>query len=633
MSAARHGTLSLLAGRVGRHTTVYGATAALQLALGLASLALLTRYLDPADFGHMAVLLFFASLLTMVYNLGTLQGTFRWVFGGGDDEDGLVEGDEPAGAFDRRRGLMTGVLLTLGIGAVGSVVVVVWAAPLAELLLGERADADLIRLAAASGVAHAVWRLLINALRLELRPGAYLAGTVSMLLLVIGITWILLASGEGLEGAVAGQAVGTSAAVVVAALMGRHNLRLAASWHDARGILSRGRALIPVVISVNVIQLADVLLLSRTIPSADVGFYRVASRMGALVSYWTSSLHMAWGPLRRDPLRFAADREHGLARTSAIFATYFVVLVAWAILFCALFAHLLVRIAGDAYAPAASLLPLTAMAFAFHGFFVLAYRTSGVPSRRTWFVRFSVLAAVTFAGVSAITMPVVGAYGAPLAAVCGWSVGIVGLGVVSARAGNPTPYEYRRLGLVFAAGGLCFALSLPVREAPLAIRLAVETACLLAFPVLLVAIGAVPRKALAPLGAALRSALPSPLRGRTLRRRLERLDARERHALALVVGQRLAPREAATRMGTREDEVHRIVVTALRTLTGAWEGRDADAAVGRYLLSASSFADRARMGEQLFAEGVDPVSTDALRQEMRSLNRHRRLVRRAAVMS
>src|SRR3954467_10055363 len=85
MSAA-----STLAGRLGRHAVIYGSAGAATLVLGLVNVAVLTRLLEPHAFGRVATFLVFAGMLTILYNLGSLQGSFRAAFGGsgeGDVED------------------------------------------------------------------------------------------------------------------------------------------------------------------------------------------------------------------------------------------------------------------------------------------------------------------------------------------------------------------------------------------------------------------------------------------------------------------------------------------------------------------------------------------------------------------
>src|SRR4051794_10337443 len=157
----------MLGGRIGRDTLIYAAGTAMVLPFSLVTVAVLTRYLAPAAYGELAVMLVFASLLTTVYNLGSLQGTFMWVWGAGDE--GAEVGEEGGGAVSgtKRRALGTGLLLTVLVVTSLTVPIALAAGPIGELLLGRDDAAGTVRLAAASGGLGSIWRLAVNLFRME----------------------------------------------------------------------------------------------------------------------------------------------------------------------------------------------------------------------------------------------------------------------------------------------------------------------------------------------------------------------------------------------------------------------------------------------------------------------------------
>ena len=73
--------MSALGVQFGRHTGAYMIGSGLVLVFGLVQVAVVTRFFDPPAFGRLALLLFLAGLLTISYNLGSLQGTFARVYG------------------------------------------------------------------------------------------------------------------------------------------------------------------------------------------------------------------------------------------------------------------------------------------------------------------------------------------------------------------------------------------------------------------------------------------------------------------------------------------------------------------------------------------------------------------------
>src|SRR3954454_3472828 len=135
MSAA-----STLAGRIGRHAVIYGGAGAATLLLGLVNVAVLTRLLAPAEFGQVATFLVFSSMLTIVYNLGSLQGGFRAAFGGtGDGEEiGTIDDDDPdAPEVDRPRALGAALCFTAALALAGTLVVAAFSGEIAHALLGD----------------------------------------------------------------------------------------------------------------------------------------------------------------------------------------------------------------------------------------------------------------------------------------------------------------------------------------------------------------------------------------------------------------------------------------------------------------------------------------------------------------
>ena len=86
--------------------------------LALASIAVVTRFLGPPEFGQLALLLTFAAFLTVFYNVGTLQGTFLWVFGSAGEED-VEDTGESSQAGTKRRALGTGLIITFRSSRIG----------------------------------------------------------------------------------------------------------------------------------------------------------------------------------------------------------------------------------------------------------------------------------------------------------------------------------------------------------------------------------------------------------------------------------------------------------------------------------------------------------------------------------
>ena len=618
--ASRTTPIALLAGRIGRHTGTYAVGSFVTVVFGLANIAVLTRLLDPGPFGELAVLLFFSALLTITYNLGSLQGVFSWAFGATAEEGGDAEQIAASGtADDKRRALFTGLALTGVMAAGGTAVFLALATPLADLLVDDRAAAGAIRWAAVSGAFGSLWRLVSNVLRLERRPAAYVALNSVRPALALGAAVALVATGHGLEGAVAGIALGTAGAVLIGLVVTRRSYRMALSRTDAREIARAGSPWVVSGIALWAMQNGDLFLLSRFAAESDVGVYRVAQRVGAVASYAIAAFMMAWGPLSRDPLQAAVDRDRRPGESDALVGQYFVFGSLFLLLGLAAFADVLVRIAAPGYADGAPLIPLIGLGFVAYGCFVVVYRTSRAPNKLGAFLRLTVLSALAFAGCALIAIPVLGSYGAALASAVGPLAGAAGILIVSYRAGHTPPFEYRRIAHATGIAGACLVAALTGDAIGGAVGWALRILAVLGYPAALVATGVVPRSHLRAFASATRSMLPRRAERRELRVRFGELPDRDRILVGWLAASRSSSALVAKTRGVDESAVLADFVRAVRRLAGGGEPSADDSGVGRYLLWRGHVGERDILAAQLVAAGVDPLELDRLTEVTQDL--------------
>jgi O-antigen/teichoic acid export membrane protein len=619
--------MTLLGGRVGRDTLIYGSAGITTLVFGMVSLAVMTRLLAPAEFGDLAVLSVFATTTAVVYNIGSLQGTMSLVFGAGagaGDEDGTgdVEDDadknaEAARPRDRRKALGTGLALTAIVGAAGTAMIVLFAPTLGEVLV-DRPDAAIsVRWAAVAGLFAALWRLSVNVNKAERRPYAYLLVYSAHPVLTLGASVPLVATGYGVEGAMAGLAIGNAVAWTVALVAIRRSVRPAFSARDAIQIFRLGRSRAPLVLSFWLMANLDVLLVSRFVSAPQVGEYRVGARLGSLTMYWTSAFTLAWGTVARDPVYVAADRERGRG-TQAMGALYFVMATVGIVLAIALFADILVSIASPEFADAAPLIPLVALAFAGRGCFVLSYRLSAFPRRIRWFVGLAVAGLVVFVAGTLILTPAIGIYGPAAALAVAYYSGATVILIRSQLSETPVPYAWRRMALALASGLACLGAVHGLHALVNVSRPLLEIVALLGYPVLLVATGVLPRSAVR-MFRSLARATPQRWSRRSVVERLGELDGPDRELLELFARERLSVQNVAALNAVGEDVVLRRLVTILRQSAGL-DGSTAacDPDIGRYILWAGAPAERDVIARRLWSRGIEPAEVHRMTMAFRS---------------
>jgi hypothetical protein len=308
----------------------------------------------------------------------------------------------------------------------------------------------------------------------------------------------------------------------------------------------------------------------------------------------------------------AIDRVDEVRAYAAHLFTYYAVFIAALILPIAVLADQLVRLASGQFGEAATIVPLTTLSVAGHGWFIFAYRNARLPKQMFWMIGLSLSSALMFVIASVLLIPSLGAVGAPVAAIATW--GIVTFIMLGANQliGEAIPFEYRNLltlialslAVWFVAGRL-----VPDTTAGTALRLVL----LLGWAVALFAIRIVPLSDMRAAGRFLRDASGIDSR-RELRRRIASLDGTDSVLIDELVRGRRSAGQAAERTGLSEEEAVASTVHLLRRAAGGGEPKESDAALGTLLLLKASRSERDVGIMRMVTDGADPIDIDLIKR-------------------
>jgi Na+-driven multidrug efflux pump len=441
---------------------------------------------------------------------------------------------------------------------------------------------------------------------MERRPTTFAVLNCLRPAFVLGCSTWLVATGHGVEGAVAGTGIGTAAGVVAAVVVGRNSYTVAFDPRHIRRIVARGSRFTVLIVALWVVHSADVLIISRFASEEEVGFYRLAGRVAAFVSYFVSAFLMAWAPLERTALfKGTYDRFGRTAVRSTLF-TYYVVVALSIVLAMAVTADVLIKIAAPSYAPAAEYIAPIGLGFVAYGAFVVLGRNLHSKHRMLVYGGVAVACAALFVGLSVVLVPEIGVVGAALAVAAAMSAGCVVLFVVVARGTQPIPFQWDRLAGVLALAFGAYAIVRWAAPDAGAAQPWVEGLVFAGYLGMLVLLRIVPWEHLRPLGRIARSLGPGPSRRRLLAR-VNELPGDLRAAMLAVVRDGLELDRAASALAADERDVAERFVQALRVLDGHGGAHPADAAIGAYLLSREPPAEREVMAHELLGVGVDAL--------------------------
>ena len=391
---------------------------------------------------------------------------------------------------ERERRLLAGTvaLFAAAVGTLFFAAVLVGAGPLTRALL----DADtpalrrLVVLTAADVWLGTFAFVPLALLRIQDRPGLFSALAVFRHAVNIGLKVLLVVKGLGLSGVLWSDAIATglfSAALLPILL--RHAAR---GWSPRLlgAALGFGAPKVPHGILVQALNLADRKILDLFVTRAEVGIYQLGYTFGGTVKFALSAFEPAWQPFVYGQAR-RPEAPALLARViTYAFAAFLAVSLAVAVLGGD--ALVLMTPGNPAFHAGAGIVPVVALAYAFHGAFLLGSIGIAIEKRARYYPMITAAAAATNIAFNFLLIPRFGIAGAAWATVASYAV-MAALGVWLSRRLYPLPLETRRLAALVAVAGLLYALSL---LAPAAVPgLAVKLALVAAFPALVLGTGLV----------------------------------------------------------------------------------------------------------------------------------------------
>ena len=587
--------------KLARDSLVYVFGTGWALPAGLINIAVLTRLLAESQYGELAILTTLAGLLSVALTLVTLRGTIMVGFGGDAETGGGA--DEEAVTDHTGRAMTTGLVLTAVIAALGGLVMAGLSGPLAVLLLHNRSEYPAIIWAGAAGAAGAVWRLVSNVIRMERRTVSFslINGARPMLVLSIVTTFVVI--GWGPTGAIAGTALGTVLASAVAigysAFHGTYGLAFSRS--DAREVWRRGLPVAGVLIGLWALHDSDVLVLAHGANSAEVGVYRLASRVTSLLSYAVSAFVMAWSALERSPLFRAAYKAYGQYAVRGEMLFYYLVITVGLLLGLVAISGPLLGALAPSYNIPQSYIAVTGAGYLMYGAMIIIAHGSKFARRYLVYGIAAMSGGACVIVLGLATVSSLGAYGVALGNVVGAALAIAIIFPWAARTGGYPELNWARLGPLLAIGALCWTVISPLAAFAGDWQPAVALLGVALYPALIIVTRIVPsahRRILWNIVVGIfarRSGAARPL----LDRMGELPMVPRCQLLAAVELKRRRVEWPVDAAGSAAG-----FVGALRALIDLGTTGPQDASTGRYLLSTGSVAQRDLMARAIFESGM-----------------------------
>jgi O-antigen/teichoic acid export membrane protein len=612
------GTGAALGTQLLRYSGIHSVGVVVSNVLAFAVTILVANFIDPDAFGQLGLLLFLSGLMTMMFTLASKQGTMKRTFGGDDDDEDDDEEDVEDLSKSPRRTLGTGLLLIAMVSGLGTLVTVAFAGPIADLLLGDPSQGELVIWAAVAGGAGALYRVVSIALWLERRPYPYIAVEASRPLLTLAAVVPLLIGGAGLEGAIAGTALGTALATAFAIVLLRGSWEFCFEPREALAIYRKGSIRVPLVLSMWLVGYADIFILSRFVSDADLGTYHLASRAGFLVAFLPGGYRKALRPLQKTTTFRAVEDEYGVGTARGIQLGYFVLMLIGVLLAVTVLAQVLVRVAPSSYSDAAPLIPLLSAGLVAPTVYRMLNKSVKYGNKRVPFIIGAVVAAILFVVFGFVLSDEIGVVGPPLAMIAGFTPPALFIFYRSQHGRTPIVLPWRAL-LTALALAIAIAIGVYLLDVGGGVpQMLIGIGAVVLWVVLLPFIGAVPSYHRAPLIEMVRG-LVGRSAGATFDPALglAALPRPQRRALRRAILGRKSPAGAIDGLVQVESGAEaRFMVEVLRrtAVEGGTPGLPAgfdstgngerDQAIGEFLFAPGPIAERDQRGKRLINDGV-----------------------------
>lgn len=440
------------------------------------------RHLSPKSFGVLSLLTITLTLVTIVLKMGLNQAFFRHYY---ETED----------IAHRRRIVGSTLLFLLILAPLATGVLYAFAPQIAAaLFVGDAGDAKLLRLIFLISFFDVIALIPDSILRAKFRSAQYSILNVFAFAFQISlISYLVIAVDATPENVLIGRLVGSALEAAIFYFAVRHELSLAFSGAELRGLLAFGTPLIFNQIAATLFIMIDRFLLERMTSEKEVGIYAMANSLVSVV------LVLATGPFAQvwTVMRFSVMKEEGAAEYYSRVLTY--------IVYVSMFLALgVAAVSGDGlllfglkgYWPAAGIIPLLALSAVLDS--ASRVLNIGITLRKRTIYAPIVLLVALGANVvlNLMLIPRYGSMGATIATVLSYLL-FCALRYWVSNLFFKVHYEWGRvlqigiLGLLMIAGYYLIDYFRPAEpsRAVLYLSAAVKTALALSFPLILFKLG------------------------------------------------------------------------------------------------------------------------------------------------
>jgi O-antigen/teichoic acid export membrane protein len=454
------------------HTLIYGLGNYGIKIVGFLLIPLYTRYLDPTDYGVMALVSMYTQAMFICMNLGQSVSLFRFYYDHDDEES-------------RQRVVAAALWIVLLFAVPLAAIPFLFPGTLSRWLLGDETLWFLMWIATGTVLAKVLLRMPFSIMRAKDQSKRYAVWSLARNALAT-ILAVVLVAGFHMEatGVILSQFIGEVIMCALLTGMTFKMLRVGFHWKDIKEQLVFGLPLVPAGIAAFGMDLTNRWFLKHYYSVADVGIFSLGYRFGEILTFVVTAFQLSW-----PQFLFSHRKDANAPEIYAHMTNYYLASILFLWLGISAFAPELIRImATPAYYEAAYLIPIISLAMALDGM-AFMFNIGQLFAKKTIYRSVTVCtAAVVNLGLNFLLIPRYGMKGAAWATFAGFAVQ-AGVTLSLSQWLYPIKYRYDRLILATGVALGIYFVSLASPFDSLVLQLAVKALLVTLYPIILLGAG------------------------------------------------------------------------------------------------------------------------------------------------
>ena len=368
--------------------------------IGFFLIPLYTRYLNPAEYGTLELLVLSVDIISLLIGLQLTTAVARYY-------------DSCEKIADKNKVVSTAIILLFVVGGGVFSTLIFFSDDISNIVFGHHEHGILFQIVFVAAFFGIVMQIPLLLLRIQDRSKQFVVVMLSQVLLTVGLTIYFVVELElGVLGIVLANAIITTLLCIYLLTATLVKIGLKFSYHYTREMVIYSAPLIPAVISLFILHSSDRFFLNSYSTLEELGIYALAYKFGyLLVPLLIAPFGLIWGPKQFEIYRL--ENSHEILHK--VFCVYAFLAITAFFALSLFIDEILVIITTPSYYLAANLVPIIALAYTLNAINRLVMTPFYTENKTTFIALINISAAVVCVILNIILIKPFGGMGAAIA--------------------------------------------------------------------------------------------------------------------------------------------------------------------------------------------------------------------------